>query len=105
MTPPEAEALAKRLERVWGGDVMKDSPRGLKGRLKTKTWLYIAEMSWGRDYQVVGTDFHYFVTWEGWVCPSGNLEWLPTFRRNVWLSGAPIEATAHEKLNEWKFTM
>ncbi len=27
-------------------------------------------------------------------------EWMPIFRRGCWLSGCPIEATAHEKV-EW----
>ncbi len=33
-------------------------------------------------------------------CPSFTTQWLPFFRRRCWLSGCPIEASAHEKA-EW----
>ncbi|RYX82721.1 hypothetical protein EON83_18050 [bacterium] len=34
------------------------------------------------------------------LLPQFTAQWTDTFRRNCWLSGCPIEASAHEKA-EW----
>ncbi|BCM89381.1 hypothetical protein IAD21_01227 [Abditibacteriota bacterium] len=123
MTEQEAEALLNRIPRIWVPDASLLIERS-GGRLPFR-FIYTLYDNWELTYicysdepfplvMVTKESFGLlYLPYEGIECDldrfhgekkilmesSLNL-WLPLFRRNCWLSGCPIEATAHEKA-EW----
>jgi len=127
MTEQEAEALAARLTKVWvpsspqlawwevdgralrfwaivdlGVDVVyhQNTRRSInltRDVLRAQTGL----LSWHEGLPDISTTDNkaYYMDREAQYAQFA-VQWLPFFRRGCWLSGCPIEATAHEKA-EW----
>ncbi len=124
MTEQEAEALAARLTRIWGPDSPPSAPKWeldtekfeFKCQIEVQVFVNVAlpfaappfaSMWWGDCEMAWRPDgFHPFpgryCTPEDWdeLMPRFTVQGLPLFRRGLWLSGLPIEASAHEKA-EW----
>ncbi len=117
MTEPEAEALAARMLRVWA-PFQRISSSLFKGHWSFAVWitqgvaLYINvdpssnsplfEMCGpGHDSRAAGFIYDEEINYRGGQeLEEFTNKWLPYFRRGLWLSGLPIDATAHEKV-EW----
>lgn len=126
MTEQEAEAFAARLTRIWNP---KQVPRQSGSYIRDTVFSFVGEISPGvnfgfnvREGEVPHAAMHWnrcemqrfqgkiesnyaagaSVEPEQWdvLLPEFVERWLPFFRRGCWLSGCPIEATAHEKA-EW----
>ncbi|RYX80738.1 hypothetical protein EON83_27295 [bacterium] len=123
MTEQEAEVWAARITRIWGVTNVRmysynDQPNSFRyeGRfehegfpaflsLDNKGGTLCCRFGWSHLHLEVGPQSGIIVSDQ--TPPHSNANgrtqsdyWLPTFRRNCWLSGVPIEATAHEKA-EW----
>ncbi|RYX83331.1 hypothetical protein EON83_15015 [bacterium] len=124
MTEQEAEVFAARLRRIW--DVIAPVILEITGPVAIfNTSLskdvqfrvtvvdgastYYALHETGADFTLLACDdsdvtdiFKPYFWHPNFVDPqhSRQLEWMPSFRRGLFLSGVPIEATAHEKA-EW----
>ncbi len=124
MTEQEAEALAARLARVWNvlaPFVVEVDPDGALffAPLSQDVELQVAVLGgyFHFDLHEIGTNWGFlycddrvtsqpFTPKKGWD-PTDDVDirqrqsdWMPLFRRGCWLSGLPIEASAHEKM-EW----
>lgn len=129
MTTAEAHALAARLERVWGVDENCKPETRLDGDyFKFEAYVERGRIGFdemGNRYEAfaiafvrvhgIGGDLDYRLSYrsdalhlnKGEVISLRSstqaqfaAQWLPFFRRGCFLSGANIEATAHEKM-EW----
>ncbi|RYX80236.1 hypothetical protein EON83_29505 [bacterium] len=125
MTEQEAEALAVRLTRIWGivrvrkTGLARNESRGFyfsasandfsfradedkPGALSFVLRRPLEEGYWGNLFCEEGriSGPSHLEAWESDLQEQFAAHWLPFFRRNCWLSGANIEATAHEKF-EW----
>lgn len=117
MTEQEAEALAARLTRIWGVDesglVYEPFDHAFFGRLnggvKFHCW-FVPEKHVLHPYTVtvtpleghIGLDYLNGEIYAGRQPSEKEFarEWMFCFRRGCWLSGCPLEASAHEKA-EW----
>ncbi|BCM88378.1 hypothetical protein IAD21_00209 [Abditibacteriota bacterium] len=125
MTQQEVEAMAARLTRIWGG-IIVPWRSGLRGHVtgtvhfefripphdKTKYivinrfengfWDVSHTGSLRCDFErgaiEIGPDREAVVRPQ--LFQQFAAEWMSFFRRGCWLSGCPIDATAHEKM-EW----
>ena len=124
MTEQEAEAMAARLTRIWKPKRFSFSVNKETGP-HSSDFEYEATLSGGLTLEVAfgaswldaSESFEISRNKVSLLCEDGHLgswkndapqeseevlaaQWLPFFRRSCWLSGCPIEASAHEKA-EW----
>jgi hypothetical protein len=112
MTTQEAEALASRLSRVWAPEGTWDVEwrifpngdlnfRSKRGELSLDVWAPDVAAWFQSDKAAF--DYYQGEIIDGSQSPEQTqfaAQWLPTFRRCCWLSGAAIECDYHERL-EW----
>ncbi|BCM90161.1 hypothetical protein IAD21_02012 [Abditibacteriota bacterium] len=121
MTRKEAKAYETRMRRVWAP--LQHAHSSFVGYVGNKRWEFVGttrefalyidvgassstptfEMRGPGHYtQAAGLRYDEEIN-DRCTCDAQEAftnQWLPYFRRGLWLSGCPIEASAHEKM-EW----